>query len=456
MKTSIPPALITLALACFALLPKAHGVLPPPDGGYPGFNTAEGQNALFNLTTGAANTAVGWYSLFSNTEGSFNTATGAGALLFNTSNNNTAFGAAALLFNTIGGGNTAVGTAALLNNTEGGANTAIGVQALNANTTGTANTAIGAGALVANTEGDGNVAVGVEALTDNTTGTSNAAFGDSALVNNVDGGFNTAVGTGALSSNTIGNGNTATGYHALLSNSGEANTANGFQALLSNTTGGNNTAIGTSALDANTTGNENTALGAAAGFGITTANSVICIGTGGANVSNSCFIGHIRGVTTANANAIPVLIDSAGQLGTVSSSRRFKHEIEAMDNASEVIHALKPVTFHYKSDNTSTPQFGLIAEEVAQVNPELVVRDENGEIYTVRYDAVNAMLLNEFLKEHRKVENLEKAFQTTFAQQQREIAALTATVKEQAVQIQKVSAQVEVKSASEEVAVNKQ
>ena len=119
-------------------------------------------------------------------------------------------------------------------------------------------------------------------------------------------------------------------------------------------------------------------------------------------MSNSCFIGQIRGVTTAQNNAIPVLIDSAGQLGTTSSSRRYKKEIKPMDQASEAILGLKPVTFHYKSDNTGTPQFGLIAEEVAEVNPDLVVRDEKGEIYTVRYEAVNAMLLNEFLKEHRE------------------------------------------------------
>jgi hypothetical protein len=143
------------------------------------------------------------------------------------------------------------------------------------------------------------------------------------------------------------------------------------------------------------------------------------------------FIAGIRGRTTANANAVPVVIDSAGQLGTASSSRRFKNEIKPMNKASEAILGLKPVTFHYKSDSTNTAQFGLIAEEVAKVNPDLVVRDENGEIYTVRYDAVNAMLLNEFLKEHRKVERLEatvvqqqKDFQATVVHQQKQIEAL--------------------------------
>jgi predicted ribosome quality control (RQC) complex YloA/Tae2 family protein len=184
-------------------------------------------------------------------------------------------------------------------------------------------------------------------------------------------------------------------------------------------------------------------LGVLAGLGVTGADNVIAIGAYGADVSNSCFIGNIRGITTANSDAIPVLIDSAGQLGTVSSSRRFKNEIKPMDSTSESILALKPVTFHYKSDASGTPQFGLIAEEVADVNPDLVVRDKDGEIYTVRYDAVNAMLLNEFLKEHRKVEELKSDFQATVAQQQKEIQTLTAQLEEQAAQIQKVSGQLE-------------
>ncbi len=195
-------------------------------------------------------------------------------------------------------------------------------------------------------------------------------------------------------------------------------------------------------------------MGVSAGLGVTTAANVICIGTDGANVNNSCFIGNIRGVTTTNADAIPVLIDSAGQLGTMSSSRRFKKEIKPMDKTSEAILALKPVTFHYKSDHTETPQFGLIAEDVATVNPDLIVRDKNGEIYSVRYEAVNAMLLNEFFKEHRKVEKLTNDFQATVAQQQREISALAPTVKEQAAQIQKVSAQLEASKPAPQVVNN--
>ena len=165
-------------------------------------------------------------------------------------------------------------------------------------------------------------------------------------------------------------------------------------------------------------------------------------------MSNTCFIGSIRGVTTVNANAIPVVIDSAGQLGTMNSSRRFKHEIKPMDSASESILRLSPVTFHYKGDKTSTPQFGLIAEEVADVNPDLVVRDETGDILTVRYDAVTAMLLNEFLKEHRRIEEQRHKIETqeatitelksTIAQQDKGMEVLAAQLKEQAAQIRKV------------------
>ena len=158
-----------------------------------------------------------------------------------------------------------------------------------------------------------------------------------------------------------------------------------------------------------------------AGLNVTTAQNVICIGRPGQNVNNTCFIGNIFAVTTGIADAINVVVDSNGQLGTMSSSRRFKNDIEPMDKASEAILALKPVTFHYKSDRTNMRQFGLIAEEVVEVNRDLIVCDENGEIHTVRYEAVNATLLNEFLKEHRKVNELE----ANAARQQEQTEALT-------------------------------
>src|SRR5437762_4277431 len=390
---------ILLALGFLALSPIAQAVVPAPDGGYPGLNTAEGQNALLHLTTGTGNTAVGWFSLDNVTAGSFNTGVGAGTLVLNIGDQNTAIGAAALFLNTTGTFNTANGALALLHNDDGSQNTAIG---------------------------------------------------DSALFKNANGDDNTAIGASALFNN-IGSTNTAIGFDALVTNTGGgANTAVGFDALASNDTGSANTAIGSAAL-ANSTGIGNTALGAGAGLGVTSQNNVIAIGTGGSNVNGSCFIGNIRGVTTAVNDAIPVVIDSAHQLGTMSSSRRFKREINPMDKASEAILALKPVTFHYKSDTRNTPQFGLIAEEVADVNPDFVVRDANGEIYTVRYDAVNAMLLNEFLKEHKKVEQLKNDFKATVAQQQKEIQALTAQLKEQAAQIQKVSAQAEMNEPARKV-----
>jgi hypothetical protein len=457
--------LIPLVLACFALSPAARGVIPAPDGGYPGFNTAEGTNALFSRTTGVQNTALGAYSLFSDTSGNFNTAVGTNALRFNTTASfNTATGVAALKFNTTGINNTAVGTQALLNN-NGDSNTAVGVNALVNNTTGTVNTAVGQGALAGNTVGDFNAAFGFQALAGNSTGFINTANGAFALHNNSTGDSNTATGFHALSQNDTGSQNTAIGDEALFGNvSGFQNTAVGVGALNNNggiTGGGSrNTAVGAFALGSNPTGNNNIALGNGAGNNLLDGNNNIDIGSPGVFVESGTirigsiqartFIAGIRGRATGFANAIPVLIDSAGQLDTASSSARFKKEIKAMDRASESILAFKPVTFRYKSDNTNTPQFGLIAEEVAEVNPDLVVRDPDGKAYTVRYDAVNAMLLNEFLKEHRKNEEQEK----TIVELKSGLTALAATVKEQAAQIQKVSAQLEVSKAAPQVVNN--
>jgi hypothetical protein len=347
LKKTAPLLLITLALHCFALLPKVQAVVPPPDGGYPNFTTAEGQNALFSLTTGVANTAVGWSSLSTNAAGSFNTATGAGALLFNTADQNTAFGAAALLFNSVGTENTAVGTTALLSNT------------------GYQNTAVGAAALFQNAGNSGNTAIGWSALRNNTTGFSN------------------------------------------------------------------------------------TALGSGAGSNVTTAKDVICIGANvvGANVSNSCYIGNIYGTFNTAQSAV-VYIDPDGRLGTGPSARRFKKDIADMGAASEVLLSMRPVTFHFKTQDTEKAgreisQFGLIAEEVAEVNPDLILRDKEGEIYSVRYDAVNAMLLNEFQKEHRKNEEQE----ATIAQLKKQLETVTAT-------LQKISAQLEASNPAPQVVNN--
>jgi hypothetical protein len=289
-----------------------------------------------------------------------------------------------------------------------------------------------------------NTAEGDGALDRLTTGTLNTAIGLAAMQNNTTGSENTAVGEEALfggTANSHGNGNTAVGVAAMFRNfGGDFNTAIGEFALNRNSTGNYNTANGVSALQRNTTGSNNIGVGAFAGFHLTFGDNNIDIGNRGvANESNTIrigrkgtqqatFIAGIRGTTTAGMDAVPVVIDSDGQLGTVSSSARFKDEIKPMDKASEAILALKPVTFHYKSDHTGTPQFGLIAEEVAKVDPDLVVRDENGAIYTVRYEAVNAMLLNEFLKEHQTVSDLKDLTakqQAMMAQQQKQIEALT-------------------------------
>ena len=296
-------AFALFAFACFALLPTAQAVSPPPDGGYANFNTAEGQNALLDLTTGLGNTAVGWFSLGSITTASYNTALGGGALVLNT-----------------GDANTAVGTVALLGNTSGANNTALG---------------IGAGI-------------------NQTTGSNNIYIGDTGV---------------AGESNVIAIGRT--------SFSGTPYT--------------------------------------------------------------SFFAGAVYGTTTGSGTTLPVIVDEFGQLGTTASAARFKKEIKPMDKASESILALRPVTFRYKSDTKGVPQFGLVAEEVAAVNPDLVVRDKRGEIYSVRYDAVNAMLLNEFLKEHKTVEER----QATITELKKDMHAAIAQLHEQAAELRNLSAQVE-------------
>jgi hypothetical protein len=439
MKPNIPPVLIIFALVCFALVHNTQAVSPPPDGGYPVGNTAEGQNALLSLTSGTYNTAVGLFSLKSITTARFNTAIGAGTLFANTADRNTAIGVDALYSNTRGTFNTASGAFSLFYNTTGSSNTAIGDVALFSNTTGYSNTANGAQALFSNTIGYENTANGAIALFYNTTGNWNTATGLGALHFNTTGFENTAVGTIALFYNTTGAGNTAVGVNA----------------LFNNRTGTNNTAIGAGALSNNDSGGGNIALGDSAGTGVTAASDVICIGpVAGGDVSNSCFIGNVYNTTTVSGTTLPVIVSDQGQLGTTPSSRRFKNEIKPMDSASETILALKPVTFHYKSDAAKTPQFGLIAEEVAAVNPDLVVRDTEGKPYTVRYDQVNAMLLNEFLKEHRTVEEqkatiaqLKQDFQSKLAHQQNQIEALTAG-------LQKVSAQLEASKPAPQVVNN--
>src|SRR5436309_1596708 len=320
--------LLALGLCALCPAPKAFAVVPAPDGGYPGGNTAEGQSALLSLSTGMYNTGVGIYSLLSVTDGNFNTGVGAGTLLVNTASQNTATGAGALL--------------------------------------------------------------------SNSTGAANAANGTFTLFSNTSGSGNTATGTDALFSNTTGGGNTATGLSALQANIG----------------GENNTAIGAAALFLNTAGNSNTAVGQGALFS------------------------NISGDNTATA-------------------RRFKVDIKPIDKASEAILSLKPVTFHYKTDVKATPCFGLIAEEVEKVSPDLVVHDTDGKPYSVRYDQVNAMLLNEFLKEHKAFVEEQRKVQeqaATVARLEKEMQTVVAHAKEQDSQIQRVSAQIEVSKPAPQVA----
>jgi uncharacterized coiled-coil protein SlyX len=457
---------ITLSLFLFAsvgfaqLAPKAFGVVPAPDGGYPGGNTAEGTSALLSRTTGFYNTGIGIFSLLSLTDGNFCTGVGAGTLLANTADGNTATGAGALFSNTLGTGNTANGAFALFTNNgnplneEGLNNSAFGAYALFLNTTGPANTAMGWGALESNDTGGDNTAIGVSALGSNTGGSHNTAVGGGALFSNASD-DNAAVGFGALRSNSAGFFNTATGSGALQGNDiGAGNTAVGYFALHNNITGSGNIAIGVGSGTNITGGDNNIYIG---NVGLAGDSSTTRIGI--AKTTQRTFIDGIRGVTTGFNDAVNVVIDSAGQLGTISSSLRFKTEIKPMDNASGSILALKPVTFRYKTQKDAKPQFGLIAEEVAEVNPDLVVRDENGEIYTVRYDAVNAMLLNEFLKEHKRVENQQATItelRSTVAQQQKGMEVLAAQLNEQAAQIQKVSAQIEMGRSAAKVVLNNQ
>jgi hypothetical protein len=317
--------LIGLGLLCNGLLPTAQAVEPPPQGGYPGFNTALGENALNSLTTGIRNTALGYRTLH-----------------------------------------------------------------------------------------------------DNTTGVSNTAVGSTALRNKRGGDRNTATGDAALFANEAGNDNTANGFHALAHN--EEATANA------------NTAIGSRALENNRGGHDNIALGYKAGANFAPGSNNIYIGNIGLTGENGTIrIGDasqtktfIAGIAGSSVTGAAVSVNDNGQLGTTPSSQRFKDEIKPMDEVSEAIFALEPVTFRYKKDvdPDGIPQFGLVAEDLARVNPDLVVRDTSGKPYTVRYDAVNAMLLNEFLKEHRKVKNLESV-----------LSQLTSRLQEQDLKVQKMSEQ---------------
>ena len=413
-KTITLPILIPLLLACFALFPSVQAAPDPPPIG--GNNTRDGLNSLAHRTTGQFNSAFGTNALFSLTTG----------------NNNAAQGNSAQFSLIDGDMNTAVGVLALRLNQHGVQNTAVGYSAL-LNTTASSSTAVGWKALANNTA-NGNTAVGSGALLSNTTAIANTATGTGALTSNTSGGFNTATGSAALLFNTIGEENTAIGAEALVLNiDGDENTAIGRWSLRDCTSGSLNTAVGSFALQI-CTGSGNTAVGRLAGVDLTNGSGNVCIGSGVFGVAGESNTTRIRNVYASVAATRAVYVTPSNKIGTLASSRRFKDEIKPMDKASEAILSLKPVTFRYKQqvDPDRVLMFGLVAEEVEKVNPDLVSRDEQGKAFTVRYEAVNAMLLNEFLKAHRKMEEqeativqLKQDFQSKFAEQQKQIKALT-------------------------------
>ena len=413
----LPRLLVVLTLAFFALSEKAQAVSPAPDGGYLGGNTAEGQSALLSLTTGHHNTAVGFLSLGADVAGSYNTAIGAGALLSNVGDPNSVHGSQ----------NTATGFGALISNTIGFSNTANGALALFYNSTGQENTAIGVEALFHNNSSGGNTATGRSALHDNETGLGNTANGCFALHNSTTGNLNTAVGLDALYSNTIGRNNTAIGVDT----------------LTNETTGTGNIALGLSAGSQQTSGSNNVYISAVPAV---------------AGENNTCYIGEI--FSTDLSFESEVFINSANKLGTMTCSKRFKKDIKPMDKASEALFALKPIAFRYKKeiDPAKKSQLGLVAEEVEKVNPDLVVRDQEGKPYSVRYDQVNAMLLNEFLKEHRRIETLTKHFESTIAQRQKtfesKLAAQQKQIEALTIRLQKVSAQLQASAPAPQTVLN--
>jgi hypothetical protein len=386
--------------------------LPPPgsflcsNGGNIGCaNTASGYNALEHNIAGSLSSAFGVYALEFNVSDSYNTATGYEALGSNDTGNtgvsgNTADGAYALAANTTGTLNTAVGYRALLANVSGGYNTAVGNQALTANTGGF-NAAVGSLALAANVSGGANTAVGNSALNANVSGANNTATGSNALymndTENTGASGNTADGAGAMNNNITGNNNTAVGWQAL-------------QGTTSGASGSNNTAVGVNALLAYSTGSNNIAVGYEAGLKVATGSDNIDIGNPGAAGDNKVIrIGtasaqkkiFIAGINDVSVTGSPVYVASNGQLGVVVSSERFKTAIASMGSNTAKLGKLRQVTFKLKSDATGTRQYGLIAEEVAKVYPELVIRDAQGRIDGVRYDELAPMLLNEVQKQQR-------------------------------------------------------
>ena len=397
MSRTIP---LVALLAFFLQTTAAWSAAPPnPTDSDANGNTAGGTDALDALTTGLSNTAFGYHGLVSNTGGSFNTAVGALALSHNTTGNqNTACGRSALRFNTDGINNTASGAFALYSNTSGGLNTASGVSALLNNTTGSRNTAVGYQALSSNTTASDNTATGT-ALGSNTTGSKNTASGAGALGSNTIGNFNTASGGFALQGNISGIKNTALGYEALTDSTGDKNIAIGFQAGADLVSGNNNIYIGNS--------------------GAANESLTIRLGT---NQTRT----FIAGIAPTNVNGVAVMIDANGQLGVALSSARYKRDIAPLGARSAALFQLRPVSFAYHDDAPGITQYGLIAEEVAVVYPELVTHTLTGEVQSVRYQELIPLLLNELQRQHRDIRHRQQAME----RQQRELSELRALVEQ--------------------------
>lgn len=431
-------------LACFALLPGARAVSPAPDGCYPNYTTAEGCKALQNLVGGAGNTGLGWYALFSDVAGNFNTGVGGGALVLNDGDSNTAVGAAAGLLNTSGTQNTAVGTDAMVFNDTGSANTGLGAFALENNVSGVTNVAVGTFAGQSST-GNFNTAVGGFAFRDATSGARNTAVGAGAMESADGGSDNTAIGELAGNALGAGSSNICIGS-GVVGVSGDNSTIRIGSNLAS---GGiaisDKLAVSAFVIAADFTGGGLQYLQTPIGNAVSMAANFSTV-----NGASHCLIGGIFNQTPV-AGSHGVMVGPGNQLTDATlSSRRFKKDIAPVEKLSEGILALKPVTFHWKTDTTNEPEFGLVAEEVAEVNPAWTTRDSQGEVSGVRYDAIPILLLNEFLKEHKKVEQQ----QASISQLKSEMQTMVAQLKEQAAQIQKVSAQFEMRKPAAKVVLN--
>jgi hypothetical protein len=358
------------------------------------------------------NTAMGSYALSVLTPGADSTE------YLGTSN--TAVGWAALNANSIGYQNSALGFQSLSSNQSGNDNVALGVDALYSNSTGSYNTATGFSALSNNTTGSNNSASGNGAMNDNTTGSANAAFGANSMFSNSTGSYNSALGVSALNFNKTGSNNTAVGYYASLSNTtGSDNTATGNNALYSNTAGNTNVALGEDALYTNTTGSHNIGIGFKAGYALTTGSNDIDIGSDGRDGESGVIrIGvegtqkqaYLAGVATSQITGAAVYVNAHGQLGVLASSERYKTAVAPMGASTAALAQLRPVTFHLKSEPQGEVQYGLIAEEVAAVYPELVIRDAAGQIQGVRYDELAPMLLNEVQQQRHELQEIREEF----------------------------------------------